>query len=131
MLRLLLAAIALVGVIGVFPIVQKQLLGTAPCPALGPIPACYLVFLGYALIVVSAFAGSRYRFQTFAAGWIPLFVLALTGSGSEFFGQEACPRSSGGTPTCFLSLGLLSVIIIIYLADRHYDSARQAKEAGK
>ena len=129
MLRLLLAAIAMVGVVGVFPIVQKQFLGTAACPALGPVPACYLVFVGYALIVVSAFASKKYRFLTFAVGWVPLFVLALTGSGLELFGQAACPRSSGGTPTCYLSLGLLSLLIVIYMADRHYDSARPPKEA--
>jgi hypothetical protein len=123
MLKLLLAALALVGVIGVFPIAQKQFLGTALCPALGPIPACYLVLLGYALIVNSTLVGKRIKFLTFATGAIPLFVLALTGSGIELSGQAACPRSSGGTPTCFLSLGLVGLIVIVYLADRHYDSS--------
>jgi hypothetical protein len=28
-----------------------------------------------------------------------------------------------------LSLGLLSLLIVIYMADRHYDSARPPKEA--
>ncbi len=119
--RLLIAALALFGVIGVFPIVESQILGIAACPALGPVPACYLVLLGYALIAVSAIVGKRSRFWAFAAGWVPLFGLALIGTGLELLGQGACPRSSNGTPTCFLSLGLLGLIAIVYLAERRYE----------
>ena len=103
--RILLASLALAGVIGVLPIAQRQFTGAAPCPTLALLPACYLVLLGYMLVVVSAFQRGRYRIWTFVTGWIPLFILASTGTGLELFGQEACPRSLGGTPTCFLSFG--------------------------
>jgi len=129
-MRLLLLAFALAGVIGVFPILQKQFLGTEICPALGPLPACYLVFSGYTLIVASAFVGTRYRFRTFTTGWVPLFVLAATGSGLELLGKDACPRTSSGVPTCFLSLGLLGVLAMIYMAERRYISRRLERDPG-
>ncbi len=118
--RWLYSAVALIGVIGVFPIAQKQFAGTGPCPTLGAVPACYLVLLGYSLIVVSAFVVANHRFKFFAAGWIPLLGLALTGTGLELLGQAACPRSMNGTPTCFLSLGLLALIATLYWAGRHF-----------
>lgn len=114
----MLAACALAGVFGVVPIVQRQITGAAACPTLGPVPACYLVLLGYGLIVISVFLAARYRLITFAAGWLPLFILASTGSGLELLGQVACPRSSTGVPTCFFSLGLLGLIVVLYVLEK-------------
>lgn len=129
--RALLFGLALAGTIGVLPIVQKQVTGVAACPALGPIPACYLVLLGYVLIAVSALPGPRYRFRTFAVGWIPLFLLAISGSGLEFFIRDTCPRTSDGVPTCYLSLGLLCLLAVIYLVEMRYDVTRVAMESGE
>lgn len=128
-MRLLLVTLSLAGVAVVLPIVQKQITATAPCPTLGPVPACYLVLLGYILIVVSALLVPRYRFRTFAVGWVPLFVLALMASGVELFAEDTCPQTSGGVPTCFVSLGLLSLIAVMYGLERRNDAGKAEKGA--
>ena len=124
MARLLLASVAFIGIVGVLPIVGKQFSGVVACPSLGSIPACYLVLVGYSLIVASILVAARFRFVVFAVGWVPLFALALTGSGLELFGQNACPRSSGGIPTYYLSFVLVSLVAIIYWAETYFNRDR-------
>ena len=112
--------LCIVGLFGVAPIAFRQATGTAPCPALGVVPACYVVLLGYALIGASVFVGVRLRTLLFAAGWIPVFGLALTGSSMEVLGYEACPRSADNIPTCFFSLALTIALIVAFLVERIY-----------
>jgi len=109
-----------IGLFGVAPIAFRQATGTAPCPALGLVPACYVVLLGYALIGASAFVGVRLRTPLFAAGWMPVFGLALTGSSMEVLGYEACPRGADNIPTCFFSLALTIALIVAFLVERNF-----------
>ncbi len=81
-------------------------------------PACYVVLLGYALIGASVFTGSSLRIPLFAAGWLPVFGLALLGSSMEVIGYEACPRSADNIPTCFFSLALATGVIVAFSAWR-------------
>jgi len=99
---------------GVLPIAYRQAMGTAACPALGPVPACYVVLSAYALIAVSASIGARVNTPLFLTGWIPILILALVGSGLEVLGHEACPRAAANIPTCFLSLALAGVLIVVF-----------------
>ena len=118
--RLVVVGICIVGLFGVVPIAFRQATGTAPCPALGLVPACYVVLLGYALIGASIFSGHGLRTPLFAAGWIPVFGLALTGSSMEVLGYEACPRSADNIPTCFFSLALTIALIVAFFVERFY-----------
>ena len=118
--RLVVVGLCAVGLIGVMPIAFQQATGAAPCPALGFVPACYVVLLGYALIGASVFIGDRIRPSLFIAGWIPVFGLALTGSGMETLGYEACPRSADNIPTCFFSLAITIALIAAFLVERIY-----------
>lgn len=117
--RLVVIGLCTIGLFGVAPIAVQQATDTVLCPALGPVPACYVVLLGYALIGASVFVGVRFRFPLFAAGWIPVFGLALTGSSMEVFGYEACPRSADNIPTCFFSLALTIALIVAFFVERN------------
>jgi len=56
----------------------------------------------------------------FAVMCIPLF-LALKGSIIEITGTEICPRSSGGIPMCFISLGVcVSLIVSKFLSMKSF-----------
>ena len=112
--RLVIVGLCTVGLFGVAPIAFLQATGAAPCPALGFLPACYVVLLGYALIGVSVYISDRIRPSLFIAGWIPVFGLALTGSGMETLGYEACPRNADNIPTCFFSLALTIALIVAF-----------------
>ncbi len=116
--RLVVVGLCTVALIGVAPIAFRQATGTAPCPALGLLPACYVVLLGYALIGASVFIRTGLRTPLFAAGWMPVFGLALMGSSMEVFGYEACPRSADNIPTCFFSLALTIGLIVAFFVER-------------
>lgn len=112
--------LAMIGVAGVAPIAWQQLTGVKACPVLVAIPACNIVLLGYLLMAISAFLPFRARTIGFFIGCAPLFLLALTGSVLELLGQDTCPRTASGIPTCFFSLGLVTLLAMIVFADRRY-----------
>jgi hypothetical protein len=128
--RVAIFSLAAVGISGVAPIAFHQLIGEKACPSLGPAPACYVVLLGYGLIAVSALLVGRNRLLAFLVGWIPLFMLALTGSGLEVLGQQACPRSSDGIPACFMSFALLALLAMFYGAERRHTSKQETRHGG-
>lgn len=111
------------GLIGVAPIAYRQIAGTAACPALGIVPACYVVFLGYALIAASLIARQRTRTVLFVAGWVPVIILALFSSSLEVFGHEVCPRTASDVPTCFFSLAIGLALAAAFAIDRSMLSA--------
>ena len=113
-MRLLVVGLAAIGLYGVLPIAYREAAGISACPALGPVPACYVVLLAYALIAASVLVGRSGRPVFFFAGWIPVFLLASVGSGLEVLGREACPRTDGNIPTCFLSLALAVGLIVAF-----------------
>ncbi len=106
--RLILGALALFGAIAAFAISKAQWTGSAPCPSLGFVPACYVVLAGYLLMTLSAIFA---RGILCLLGWLPVFLLAAIGTFSEIFSAEpVCPQTGGGIPQCFLSIGLVSLI---------------------
>ena len=116
--RLVVSGLCAIGLVGVVPIAFRHATGAAPCPTLGIVPACYVVLLGYVLIGASVFVGVGLRTPLFAAGWMPVFSLALMGSSMEVLGYEACPRSVDNIPTCFFSLALATSVIAAYVVER-------------
>jgi len=80
-------------------LVSYRNLSGDPCPSIGPVPACYLVLISYALmilsLIVSRNGGKQYLF---AVGWGVAFIFAAMGSALEFFtpGGGVCPSSAGG-----------------------------------
>jgi len=54
------------------------------CPVVGPLPACYLVAIGYFLVALSAISPTaKWTRNVFFIGWTPVAVLA--GFGSTMF----------------------------------------------
>lgn len=118
--RLSLFFLAVVGVAGVAPIALEQFLSRATCPALGPLPACYVALAGYCLMAASVFVSTALGSALFVSGFVPVFGLALFGSSMELFGHDACPKSSGNVPLCFYSLALASSLAALFIIDRKY-----------
>jgi len=118
--RFIVVGLAAIGLLGVAPIVCRHAMGVETCPMLGPVPACYVVLLGYMLTGASVFVGVRFRTTVFVAGWIPVFSLALMASGLEVLGNEVCPRGTSNIPTCFYSLALTISLISAFFVERFY-----------
>jgi hypothetical protein len=119
-ITLLLQAVqyALVG-IGLYGALNVSYLthtGEAPCPLVAGIPICYLVSFGYLLIFSAQSLGSpAWQKKIFYGGWILVFVIALFGVLAELLYGDICPKNNLAIPLCFVSMGLVIVILLIQI----------------
>ena len=75
------------------------------CPLLGPIPACFVVFIGYSLMFIAAIkATSTFSGKLFYIGLTPIFLLAAFGVVMEIIQGSICPDGLLGIPQCVFSL---------------------------
>ena len=117
-LRVVIGLLALTGLAGVLPISLAELTTGSACPHLGPVPACYLVSVAYATMLITVLDRRFWRVWHFFAGWAAVFMLAATGTALEILDDGTCPRTASETPICFLSLGLsvaLAVPVTVHL----------------
>ncbi len=117
-LRVVIGLLALTGLAGVLPISLAELTTGSACPHLGPVPACYLVSVAYAAMLITVLDRRFWRVWHFFAGWVAVFMLAATGTALEILDYGTCPRTGSETPICFLSLGLsvaLAVPVTVHL----------------
>ena len=89
------------------------------CPALGPVPACYVVLLGYGLGLIGHLL-SRLRLGTglFVFGLAIPTILAVIGTVGQLGGFIECPKTDGNTPMCYLSLGMCSICWVLWILIR-------------
>ena len=111
----MLVGIAAIGVVAVAKISYGQITGQSQCPQLGMFPACYIALVFYALILISAVFRTAIPSWIFWIGWAGVFVMAATGTALEIAGSETCPRTAGGTPTCYFSLAFAIVLVLLFV----------------
>lgn len=126
LLRAAMGLLALVGLVGVVPVSLAELVVGGACPHLGPLPACHLVTVAYGVVLISVLRPRLWTPALFAAGWAPIFLLAAAGSGLELLGHGTCPKTEGGMPKCFFSLGLAVALFVPFAIH----VARAATEGG-
>ena len=85
------------------------------CPMLWVVPACYLVFFGYMVILLSVTLSFCRRLFVFLIGWTPVFILAFTGTVLELASKPTCPRTVSDIPLCYLSLGIAGLLFVLFL----------------
>ena len=112
--RVLIALIAIFVLINLSPVSLAEWSGEDACPNIGPLPACYLVMLCYAMIGLAAAFNPRRLVWMFIIGWLPVFALALTGTTLEVLGHGTCPVSESGIPMCYISLALAVALVPMY-----------------
>ncbi len=124
LLRILIATISALVLYGLLPVIWAQATGAAQCPALGPLPACYVVGLCYMLIAISTISALPFAAHVFWIGWLPVFGLALTGSLTEISGTPICPRNTLDIPLCFFSLGIAAILLLCFQFLRRLDTQK-------
>jgi hypothetical protein len=88
----------------------------APCPDIGGLPICYLVALGYTIMLAAQLTpAGKFRDMLFFPAWILVCAIAALGTGFEFAVGETCPKNSSGLPLCYLSLAYSIAIVLLYL----------------
>lgn len=119
LLRLTLVGLLCVGLYGAATVSYLTITDVSPCPDVLGLPACYIVFLGYSVMLISVIIGFSKREgndflsnRVFLFGWLPVFLLALVGSLLEMYNGETCPKSEAGLPLCYVSL-LFSVLVFV------------------
>ena len=87
------------------------------CPMLGPVPACYLVFVGYVLAAIAPWIPVSLGRPAFWIGWTPVAALATFGVVLELTQGDVCPKA-GGVPQCFYSFGLAALVLLFWILHR-------------
>jgi len=113
--RIAIAAGAAFVILRLAPVIRTEWLDGNGCPNIGPVPACYLVAVCYALMGVAAIFNPLSLQIVFWIGWVPVFLLALSGTVLEISGTPTCPAAPNGTPMCFYSLALAIVLAVLYV----------------
>lgn len=81
------------------------------CPKILGIPACYIVCACFAIALIAHLIPNK------NAKWAYFFfvgivtLIASTGTIGELTGMAKCPRTSGGTPMCFISLAICLTLL--------------------
>ena len=104
--RMTIAALALLGLAGVLPVSVSEFDGSADCPRLMSVPACYVVLTAYFVLLASAAVPRLWRTWSVVVALVIIVMLAAAGSALEVTGHGACPQTTGGIPKCYLSLAL-------------------------
>jgi len=116
--RLSILLVSVLAIYRLFPVVAEQISGLEACPLLGPVPACYPVFVGYLAIGLSVVLVPLRSGWIFLSGWLPVFLFALAGSSLELLGRPTCPRSDSDVPLCFFSLAIASALLAAFILAR-------------
>jgi hypothetical protein len=119
-LRALIIIICGLVLISLAPVIIANFHGTQPCPALGLVPACYVVGFCYVLIALSAIRLSN---ALFWIGLGPVFGLAFLGSTLELSGVPTCPQSSSGIPMCYISLAIVTLLLALFIFAKRLEKA--------
>lgn len=91
------------------------------CPKIIGIPACYIVMFCFVGGLVSQlFSNSKFKHSFFIFIGL-VFGIALTGTIGELTGLAKCPRTSGGIPMCFISLGICTSLLVLKLLRKGFE----------
>jgi hypothetical protein len=114
-IKIVLLALLSIGLYGALSVSYLTVSGIAPCPSVVYIPACYVVTVGYFLMLVATLFHQKYTAKwLFIIGWAPVILLALVGSMLELNQGNVCPKSSTGIPLCYVSLSFALVVAMLY-----------------
>lgn len=113
---------------GLLPVVLDEYQGIAACPRLGPVPACYVVGLGYSVMALAVILAPRRVTALFLFGWVPVFTVAFIGSTMEILGRPTCPTSPTGMPMCYYSLAVASMLLPAFWISRRPAAQKDHEE---
>ena len=123
-IKILLWLLLAVGLYGALSVSYTTITGTDPCPDVQGLPVCFVVAVGYLMMVTSLFMPNYgLKKRIFLSGWLIVFLIAVTGTLLEIMNGNTCPQSADGLPLCYVSLTLCILILVLNFADQktHYE----------
>ena len=113
--KVILLGLLAVGLYGAASVSYSTITGTTPCPTVGFVPACFVVFTGYLFMLIATVIMHQRRLHwLFLVGWVPVFLLAFVGSVFEISSGATCPKSNSGLALCYVSLSFAVVVAGLY-----------------
>jgi len=109
-------SLSIIGFIFSFYLIFLDYLISDYCPKIYFIPACYLVLISFALIIISEFLNFKIQNIIFYIGSFFGLSLAVWFSFNEIVETEICPKLYE-IPMCYLSLGIFLIIILFKVRD--------------
>jgi len=107
-LNILLLLVFTIGILGAGSLVWKEVTQGDICPKLIGIPACYIILTCFVIPLLGHLLkwnnGIYFMFTGLA------FIIAFIASIMQLTGNGDCPRTENGTPMCYYSLALFSVL---------------------
>ena len=121
-----------IGLWGGVSVSYETLIGVSACPNIIGLPICYLVTIGYSLMLMSQLISlfDSHNILTpklFYAGWGVVFAIAAMGVSFELLLTDVCPKSASGLPLCYVSFGLCILILVFYRLHLHYKVSLPSK----
>jgi hypothetical protein len=117
-LLFIILGISAVGFWGALNLSIEEWQEAGACPCIG-IPACYLVAIGYFLILSSCINHNKALFRKlFYAGISIVLGLAAMGSFMQVTGLGECPQNKTGFPMCYISLMMSTTILVAFFVGR-------------
>ena len=105
-------AILLFSIYGSFNLSRYDYRKKNICPKILGIPACYIVCFFFVVALVAQFVQPTQSTIYYAMIATP-FLLAFAGTATELSGKVICPRTPGGTPMCYISLGICTALLAL------------------
>ncbi|WP_299716621.1 hypothetical protein [uncultured Tenacibaculum sp.] len=100
-----------IGIIGAGLLMYDEIKTTNVCPKLLGIPACYIIFFCFMIPFFAHIAKGKNIIYFLFTGIA--FVIALIASIMQFTGLGECPKTDNGTPMCYYSLLLFTILIFL------------------
>ena len=104
---------------GTFGLVKNEWINGNICPRLLGIPACYIIMGCFLLAFIGNLSPKKLGFL-FYIGVLPALSIATYGSLGELFGFAECPKTSSGTPMCFISFSIFFSLLILKLLHQKF-----------
>jgi hypothetical protein len=113
------------GTYGAISVSYSTFTNISPCPSYFGLPICYVVLLGYLMMLSSLFRRQISRNKkVFYYGWLIVFLIAMVGTFLEFVWGDICPKGFHQLPLCFVSLAFTIVFLLLHTLVIKYENTR-------
>ncbi len=99
----------------IFPLVHTEWTKGNICPKILRIPACYIVMGFFLLAFIAQLIPFKKSKLLFFIGIGINCSIALVGTIGQLSGLTECPKTTGGIPMCFISLGICLSLLVLKL----------------
>ena len=109
--NLIITLLLLIGIWGAGNLVIDEIQTGNGCPKIWLIPACLIILICF-LIPLIVHLLKKYTSLYFIFTGLAVSI-AIIASIMQYTGNGSCPKLNGGTPMCYLSFILFTVLIIL------------------